>query len=210
MLSNSLSVVSPLNLSSPRAISAVLGPAVALLLLSACGQSETPHLSMCQSVTKNLVGAVEWGDSSVNESTNLLTVKANYQSGGQSGSVTCDYRRERTDDGNGQFATAPESVKLNGQRVATRDLLKAGTQASKEQLGAVAKETAKQTEIVAKDTAQKAGQLAEQAGEQAGVLAEQASEKAGELAGQAGELGEQARDLAVEATKKVQQALENQ
>ncbi len=183
-------------------------------LVSACGQPESPQLSMCQSVTKNLVGSVEWGDSEIKESTNRMTVNASYVSDGTSGKVSCVYPRERTDDGNGKFATAPESVSVNGERVSTGDLLRAGTKASKAELEVVAKETARQTEIVAREAGEKAGELAGQAqviateaGAKVGEAASQAATQAGEVAGQ---LGQQAEQVAREAGKKIQDALEKQ
>ena len=169
---------------------------------------------MCQDVTKNLVGQVEWSDSTVAESGDLLTVNANYTSNsGETGKVSCGYRRERTEDGNGNFATGPESVRINGERVSTSDLIAAGTKASKEQLTKIAKETSKQTQKVAKEASEKAAEIAEQAGEKATELAEQAGDKAAELATQAEnaatDLQKQAKDLAEQAKEKLQQSLEN-
>ena len=184
------------------------------MLIASCGQAESPHLAMCQDVTKNLVGQVEWSDSKVSESGDLLTVNASYTLvSGENGKVSCGYRRERTEDGNGKFATGPESVRINGERVSTGDLISAGTQASKEQLTKIAKETSEQTQKVAREASEKAAEIAEQAGAKASELAEQAGDKASELAGQAEsaaiDLQKQAKDLAEQAKEKLQQSLEN-
>ena len=162
-----------------------------------------------------------------------MTIKMAYsEESGRSGSIQCIYPRERTDDGNGPLATAPSDVYINGERVATGDLFRAGTQASATELGKVADETQRQGAELARETGQKANELANQAGEKAGELANRASQKAGELAveasrragelgeqaeeiaGQAGEIagqaGDRARELLLDATRKVQQKLENQ
>lgn len=185
--------------------------------LVACSPSDTPYIDMCQKVTGNLVGSVnEWNEPSKSESNKSLYVTVAYAtSGGDSGSAICQYE----EGDNGAYVTSPRAVSLNGQDVPQKQVMVATLKSTKSTFKETANETKEQATELAADASEKAAELAEKAEEIAGdatvkatELAGKAQEKATELAGQAGELAdvakEKAREAALEATKAVQQKLE--
>jgi len=200
--------------SSKLVRSSRLVPLVSLLVLAGCGQAESPHIAMCHKIIEKAVGKVEWGESSVRESNIEKVVSSTFNIDGQSGNVGCTYDWERVDSDNGQWATAPTTVSINGQRMSFRELTRASFGASKDSLEEVAKETSKETQRVARETSERAGELAEQAGDKGRELAAEASERLAPAAERAGEvatqLGDQAKDVADEAARKLREALQNQ
>ena len=153
--------------------------AVAALIASGCGAPDDPQLAMCQALAKQLTGDTvsAWGDTDQNEGSRARTVSIAFErSGGGGGSIDCRYPIERQ---NGAVATAPDQVTLDGERVPTGTLLKAGARASGEIIAGTAAETAARTK----------------------VLAEDAGERVLDAAGQA-------RDLAAEGVRTLQENLE--
>jgi len=167
---------------------------------------------MCQGVASKALGNVEWGETSSRESNIEKVITANYTIDGESGTISCSYPWNRINGDSGKFATAPSVVELNGEKMGIRDLAKATLSTTKETVSNVAKETAKQTRQVAETATDKAGDLARQAGESGKVIASQAGEKIGDAANRAGEvagdLSDQARVLADEARKKLEETLQ--
>jgi len=204
-------------------------------LLAACSPSDTPLIDMCQKITQNLVGAVSEWQPKKTEGKEFMTVELAYTTqGGESGSAVCMHPPGRT----GGFRPAPETMKLNGFDVSTEDLISASMDATKQAVSESAEITKEKTAKLANDASDKAREIADQAqvmaeeakvqagelavkaealaGEakvKAAELAEQAKVKAADLASQASELSaiakEKARVAALEATKSVQDKLEN-
>ena len=175
------------------------------IVIGGCSSSENPRLELCQKIATNLAGSVaSWDSTDVKESGNQMTVTGSYTLGsGGSGNVACKYQRDKSnkDATDAPFETSPYQVSLNGERVPTAQVVKAGFAASKEQLGEVAAETKKQSAELAKQANQKAGEIAVKTEE----LASEAGEK---LEDAAKEFGDKARKATVEAAEKVQEALQ--
>jgi hypothetical protein len=187
----------------------VLFCAIASVTLVAC--SETPYIDMCQKVTGNLVGSVsEWSDSSKSEQGDALFVKVAYATaGGNSGNATCKY----IESSSGGYVTSPHAVSVNGQDVPQKQVMVATLKSTKTSFQEAAVETKEQTTKLASEASEKATELAGEATEKASELAGKAQEKASELAGQAASMAEtakeKAREAALDATKTVQDKLEN-
>lgn len=185
-----------------------------MLGLAACGQDANPQIAMCHSVVEKAIGKVEWGDTSVKESNIAKIVTADYTIDGDSGTIDCTYGWQRIDSDNGQWATAPTTISVNGEKMSIRDLASASFSASGDALKTVADETAKETRRLAGETAERATELAEQAGERATELAGQAGELASEAGEKIGPAAERANEIATEAAKeaarKLQEVLQNQ
>jgi len=185
--------------------------------LVACSPSDTPYIDMCQKVTGNLIGSIsEWSESKKSESDDSLFVTVGYSTpAGDSGSAICKY--EEGDNGN--YVTSPRAVSLNGRDVAQKQVMLATLKSTKATFKEAADETKEQATELAAEASDKAAELAVKAEEIAGdatvkatELAGKAQEKATELAGQASEIAEvakeKARQAALEASKAVQQKLE--
>jgi len=185
--------------------------------LVACSPSGTPYIDMCQKVTGNLVGAIsEWSEASKSESDDSLFVNVAYTTpGGDSGSAICKY----VEGDGGNYVTSPRAVSLNGQDVPQKQVMVATLKSTKATFKESAEETKEQATELAENASEKAAELAVKAEEMAGdakvkatELAGKAQVKATELAGQASEIAdvakEKAREAALEATKSVQQKLE--
>lgn len=182
---------------------------VLALGLSACSQSETPFVDMCQKIAGNLVtGSISNWDSveKFSGEDNLKVVLA--WSGDADGTATCTFDAE----GNEKYQASPGTVVLNGEKVPFRQLLAAAAKSSGKIIGDAAEQTAENTKKLASEASERAEELADTAKERATELAGQASETASELAGKArevaGEVGDKAREAALDATKAVQQKLE--
>lgn len=187
----------------------VLYCAIASVTLFGC--SETPYIDMCQKVTGNLVGSVsEWSDSSKSEEGDALFVKVAYATaGGNSGNATCKY----IESASGGYVTSPHAVSVNGQDVPQKQVMVATLKSTKTSFQEAAEETKEQTTKLASEASEKATELAGEASEKASELAGKAQDKASELAGQAANMAEtakeKAREAALDATKTVQDKLEN-
>ena len=144
-----------------RALSrrALLLPSAALAAaLAGCGAPEDPQLAMCQAVAKQLTGntVTGWERTERDETSRSRRVSIAYRTVGDgSGSIDCDYPI----DENGTVATAPDSVDLDGRTVGRRELLTAGTAASRELIAGTAAETAERT----RELANRAGEAARDA-----------------------------------------------
>lgn len=139
---------------------------VALLSLSACTNTDNPQLAMCQAVTKQLTSnsVASWGDNSNSDGHNKVTVNLAYtNANGQAGSMKCDYKKHQ----DGTIDTAPTSVVMNNEKVDSKVLLQAGTQASKELLAGTYKNTVEKTNELAGEAVEKATEVAGQAKEAA-------------------------------------------
>lgn len=178
---------------------ALLAP---VLVVSSCGQSGSPDIDMCHKIIEKAFGQVEWGESSVKESNIEKVVTSAYTIDGQSGEVGCVYGWQRIDSDNGQWATAPTTVSIDGQRMSMAELTKASLGASKDSLETVARETTKETKRVAAEASERAGEIAEQATDKGREIAAEASERIAPAV-------EQAKDVAGEAAQKLQEALKN-
>ena len=157
--------------------------------LAGCGAPEDPQLAMCQAVAKQLTGntITGWERNEQDDGARSRRVSIAYTTTGDgSGSIDCAYPI----DEDGTVATAPNRVDRDGVRVGQKELITAGTSASKEILAGTAAETAARTR----------------------VLAQEAGDKAREVAGQAGEAAREAAGAAVggavEAGKALQEKLE--
>ena len=171
----------------PRSVS--LACASLALALAACGAPEDPQLAMCQAVAKQLTGntITGWERNEQTDGARSRRVSIAYTTVGDgSGSIDCAYPIDRE----GAVATAPDRVDLDGVRVGQKELLVAGTSASREILAGTAAETAERTR-----------QLADEAGDRAREVAGQAGEVARDVAGQA-------VDGAMDAGKALQEKLE--
>lgn len=157
----------------------ILLPLVSMsLLLTACTQTDNPQLAICQAVTKQLTD-------------NTVASWDNIEENDQSRRRNISIAFTQTDDTKGTIScafpkskegvveTSPRSVVLNGSEVGTKELLTAGAKASAELL----KGTAANTVAKSKE------------------LAEEASQMANDAAGKA-------RETALDATKALQQKLE--
>ena len=125
-----------------------LGLAGTLVLVGACGAPEDPQLAMCQAVAKQLTGntVTGWERTERTDSSRSRHVAIAYRTlGDGSGSIDCMFPIDRE----GTVATAPDRVDLDGARVGQRELLTAGTSASKELLVGTAAATAERTRELA-------------------------------------------------------------
>lgn len=177
-----------------------LAALLSVLVLASCGQGGNPQISMCHRVVEKAVGSVEWGETSVSETNIAKVVSADYKIDGESGTIDCTYGWQRLNSDSGQWATAPTSVSINGEKMSLRDLASASFSATGDALKDVASETAKETRRIAGEATESASELAGQAGE----LASEASERLGPAAERAGEI---ASEAAKEATRKLQDVL---
>lgn len=181
--------------------------------ITACTGGENPQLAMCQKVAGNLAGKVSsWDKTDVSESGNNMTVNASYTlSSGDSGKVSCLYKRDNSDRNvsDPPFQTAPYKVTMNGEAIGTKELIKAGLKASKETLSEVAAETSKQASENAKLANEKASELAEKVGEMSDEANRRTDAFAEEAGEKARELGDKAIQVTKEAAEKVQEAIEN-
>ena len=186
-------------------------------VLVACSPSDTPFIDMCKKVTGNLVESVsEWSESEKSENDNALLVTVAYSTaGGDTGSAVCRYE----EGGHGTYTNSPRTVFLNGREVAQKQVIVATLKSTKAIFKETAEETKDQATELASEASEKAADLAVKAEEIAGDarvkatdLAGKAQEKATELAGQASEIAdvakEKAREADLEATRTVQQKLE--
>ena len=195
----------------------VAAGAMSLCLATACSQSDTPFVDMCQKITGNLVSA---GSISNWDKVEKVSHKKNLQvslvwSGSSAGTANCTFDAAKS----GGYDGSPREVILNGETVPFKKLVAAAAKSSGKIISDSAKETAENTKKLAGEASEKATELAGQAAEVAGTakerateLAGQASETAGELAGKArevaSEVGDKAREAALDATKAVQEKLE--
>ncbi len=146
-----------------RGVPAVVALGAALLLLlGACGAPEDPQLAMCQGVAKQLTGntVTGWERTERTDSSRSRHVAIAYRTTGDgSGSIDCLFPIDRE----GIVATAPDRVDLNGARVGQRELLVAGTSASRELLAGTAAKTAERTRELANEAGEKVRDVAGQA-----------------------------------------------
>ena len=166
-----------------------LASAALVVALAGCGAPEDPQLAMCQAVAKQLTGntITGWERTEQTDGARSRRVAIAYTTTGDgSGAIDCAFPI----DADGTVATAPDRVDLDGERVGQRELIVAGTSASKELLAGTAAETAARTR-----------ELANEAGERAREVAGQAGEAARDAAGRA-------VDGAVEAGQALQERLE--
>lgn len=215
------------------ALSVALFSAVAL---TGCNPTSTPLIDMCQKITQNLVGSIsEWQEPTKTEGRKHATVELAYTTAnGDTGVASCEHPKEDT----GNYRVAPITMALNGAPVGAKDLISASFGATKQIVKDTAENTKDKTIELANDASIKAREVADQAqvmaadakvkaeeltakaevlaGEaqvKAKEMATQARAKASELSSQAAELSmvakEKAREAALNATKKVQQQLEN-
>ena len=204
--------------------------------LSGCNPTSTPLVDMCQKITQNLVGSIsEWQEPTKTEGRNQATVELAYTTAnGDTGVASCEHPRED----NGNYRVAPITMALNGVPVGAKDLISASFGATKQVIKDTADNTKEKTIELANDASVKAREVADQAqvmaadakvkaeeltakaevlaGEaqiKAKELATQARAKASELSSQAADLSavaqEKAREAALNATKAVQNKLEN-
>ena len=157
--------------------------------ISACTNTEDPQLAMCQSVTKQLSGdnVASWDSIEQSDAGKLRTISIAYGGADDSKGVTdCTFPI----DADGIVDTAPNAVVFNGEPVGTKALLTAGVKASAELLKGTAANTVARSK-----------ELAAEASVAAGELADKASDAASDIAGKA-------KESAIDATKSLQQKLE--
>jgi len=191
--------------------------ATTLLTLGACSQSETPFIDMCQRIAGNLANdTVEnWAEAKKSKDDFGLNVTVGYTTAsGNSGNAVCSFAAQGDN-----FDASPNKVLFNGEKVGFRDLMAASAKASGKIVKDTAKETGERATKLAGEAQEKAGELADQARDLAAdakvrgsELADQAGEKAQELTAKAkeiaGEAGDKAREAALDATKALQEKLE--
>ena len=172
-------------MSLPSRPARLAAPAALALALAGCGAPEDPQLAMCQAVAKQLTGntITGWERTEQDDGARSRRVAIAYTTTGDgSGTIDCAFPIAS----DGTVATAPDRVDLDGERVGRKELLAAGTSASKELLSDTAAETAARTR----------------------ELAGEAGEKAREVAGRAGEAARDAADRAVGGAVEAGQALQ--
>lgn len=138
-----------------RAAAARTASLAAALLVVACGTPEDPQLSMCQSLARQLTGdtVASWERTRQDEGSRARDISVAYSTtNDQSGSIDCRYP---IDPQNGSVATAPNEVRLNGQKVSTRELLAAGTKASGELIAGTAADTVARSKELAGEAGEK-------------------------------------------------------
>ncbi|MEM7255800.1 MAG: hypothetical protein AAF404_00270 [Pseudomonadota bacterium] len=207
----------------------------ATAVISACNPAGDPVVDMCQKITQNLVGTIEtWEEPKKSEGRRFATVEVAYlAASGERGVGVCKHPKE-----NETYRTSPTDMTLNGVEVAQKDLMSAAFGATKtiakdtaehtkeksielaqeasekaKTLAADAQVLAEEARVKAEELSAKAKTMAGEAKETASKLAVEARAKATEMAAKASELSEvaaeKARAAALEATKTVQDKLEN-
>ena len=127
--------------------------------LAGCGAPEDPQLAMCQAIAKRLTGdtITGWERTEQDDGARGRRVSIAYTTVGDgSGSIDCAYPV----DEDGTVATAPDRVDRDGVRVGQRELIAAGTSASREILAGTAAETAERTKVLAREASEAAREAA--------------------------------------------------
>jgi len=182
------------------------------LLLSGCTNTDDPQLAMCQAVTKQLLGNTisNWDEINQDDKSRLRNIDITFtQSDGSARQINCGFPIKE----NGDVDTAPATVSLDGEKIATKEILQAGLKASGELLKGTAantvaksKELASEAKVIAADAAVKARENAADATKIASEAAGKAKESVSKIAG---EVSETARVKALEAAEMLQKKLEN-
>ena len=196
----------------------IIALSTCLVILSACTNTDNPQLAMCQAVSKQLVGdsITSWDNIEEADTAKIRSIDINFtQADSSTGQVNCGFPIKI----NGDVETAPSTLVLNGQKIATPDLLKAGLKASGDLLKGTAantvaksKELASDAKVLAADAADKASEGAANAKKLANEVADKARASSADAKVIAAELADKTKDgvsqIAGEVTDKAKQATE--
>ena len=137
--------------------------ATAALIASGCGAPEDPQLAMCQALAKQLTGDTVADWADTEQREGSRARTVSIAFERSGGGAGSIDCRYPIDRQNGAVATAPDQVTLDGERVPTGTLLSAGARASGEIIAGTAAETAARTKVLAEDAGERVLDAAEQA-----------------------------------------------